>query len=306
MCWKSLVEKSVDLPATMPSFPRNLKWVGIKGLKCYVYFKPIFETDSNPKALLCNIDIYTSLSRDRRGVHLSRLSQELINLSEKKIWDIAVFCKELADNVRKSQKQQCSKINLKTDYVIKNTTSLTSKNTLVPLQIGMRVITSGDHTYYQSILSSKTIVVCPCGIEMFKTVLKHNANRNSSNSHFPSHSQRATIKLSVTSSIPVAHKELFEIIASVTPILGTTLKRPDEFDLLNNVFNNPMFCEDLVRVTLEKADKYFKNKDISRIDVTVLSDESIHPYSVFTQGDIRGGKEHLGNKFEDIVEEDAP
>lgn len=300
------VKESVDLPGTKPSLIYNLKWVGIEGLKSYICFKPLFKNDLNPTQLMCNVDMYTDLNRNRRGVHLSRLSEEFLKLSnEKTFYNVAVFCKKLADNIRSSQKQQYSKVNITTKHIIKKETSVTSKVTLIPLQIGMTVITFEESTIYLSSLSAETIIVCPCGVEMFKTILKHNTKRNNVDNIYPSHSQSAILKFSIASSIPVPHNDLFEITKKTIPLIGTTLKRPDEFDLLNNVFNNPLFCEDLARVALDKVIKYINIDEVLKIEVSIRSKESIHPYSVVAYGEMLGKKQYIGSKLEASIKGDV-
>lgn len=299
------VKESIDLQDTKPNLMYNLKWVGIEGLKSYIFFKPVFEND-NPLRLMCNVDMYTNLTRNRRGVHLSRFSEEFSKLlKQKDFYDVAIFCKTLADNIRSSQKQQYSKVNITAKHIIEKKTSVTSKTTLIPLQTGMTVITSEETTVYLSSVSAETIIVCPCGVEMFKTMLKHTTNGSKVNNQYPSHSQRATLKFSIASSTPISHNDLVEIIRKITPLIGTTLKRPDEFDLLYNVFDSPAFCEDLARVALDKLTKFIDTDEFSKIEVSVRSDESIHPYSVVAYGEMLGNEQCIDSKLEAIIKGDV-
>lgn len=87
--------------------------------------------------------------------------------------------------------------------------------------------------------------------------------------------------------------------------IGATLKRPDEFDLLRNVFNNPAFCEDLARVALDKLTIFIDTDEFSKIEVSVRSDESIHPYSVVAYDEKLGNEQRIDSKLETLIKGDV-
>lgn len=87
--------------------------------------------------------------------------------------------------------------------------------------------------------------------------------------------------------------------------IGTTLKRPNEFDLLHNVFNNPAFCEDLARVALYELIICIDTDEFSKIEVSVRSNEIIHPYSVVVYGEMLGNEQHIDSKLKAIIKGDV-
>lgn len=273
-----------------PGISLPLEWVGIENLESNVSFTPLFPADPNPVHITCSVDLYTSLSGDKRGVHLSRFSEAFFKIKRLPPRPVLQFCRELSREIRKTQNQKYGRVRLHSKHFVEKETSITSKPTLFPLRFGADVIASPSNTIYLSSTAITIITVCPCGLEMSKASkgFSSTKSRVSDFRNSFSHTQRATLEITVTSRKPFSYEYLLQIAEDVAPFVSVTLKRPDEFDLIRKVYKDSMFCEDIVRKALKKTNRYLKNPnlDCSKFRISVRSEESIHPFSVVTYGEL--------------------
>jgi GTP cyclohydrolase FolE2 len=281
------MRRTTDLPGTRPSLPYELEWVGAEGIWSSICFRPVIEGDPDPLWLMCNVDMHTSLDGSRRGVHLSRLPEELVRMKRKDGVDTVLgFCEKLATRIRDVQAQQRGRVRISAQHCIERVTRATKIPTLIPIKLGATVTVCETGIIYSSSLSVETIIVCPSGMSM----LREKAGRRTrvdadSLDIYPSHSQRALLTLTTTSSMPTAYERLLDMAEKATPLVGTTLKRPDELDLLVRVFSDPLFCEDLVRRCLDEINRDVGSVGVdSTFEASVRSEESIHPFSVVAYG----------------------
>jgi len=265
-----------DLHTCNPTVFLPIKWTGIESINFIGKFRPLFEGDPNPVSIACTANLYSSLKKDQRAVHISRFVEVLHKELASAPKSIPEFCKEIAENIRRTQKQDFGRIKLICKHSVKKRTSITKRYTNIPIVMTSDVITGPGQCVYRSSLSCSTIITCPCGLEM--THIK-------SEKVF-SHTQRAIIKVMVVSTIEVMYSALLKVLESVCIPLGTLLKRPDELKLIEDSFEEPKFCEDIARDALKCLEEHFefhnKRGNIIKFMVSVKSNESIEPFSIVT------------------------
>lgn len=282
-----------DLHNCKPDVPLPIKWVGVESISFIGKFQPQFEGDPNPVSMACTANLYSSLKKDQRAVHISRFIETLHKELATICRSTSQFCKEIAENIREVQKQDYGRVKLTCRHNVKRKTPMTNHYTTIPIVLTSDVIAGPKGCVYKSSLSCKTIITCPCGLEM--TSIK--------SEKIFSHTQRATIKVVVVSTIEVMYSTLLKIIESVCFPLGTLLKRNDELKLIENSFKNPKFCEDVARDTLKLLEEQFKlsneRENIIKLLVSVKSNESIEPFSIVSyiekEGLYKQDKVNTGN-----------
>jgi len=289
-----------DLPDDKPPFPLPVKWVGIENIEYCGHFKPHFQGDPDPVHMACNISLYCSLSKDQRGVHVSRFPEILIRESDSSPKSILQFCRDIAEGIRKSQRQECSRVKLLCKHTIKRKSPVAQRPTLIPLLLGADVIVSPKGCTNEASLEFEIITMCPCVLEMAKSEVTRNylteksspSSTRSFDSLFTpfSHTQRARLKLSVTTESEIEYSELLKVAEEVSCLVSTTLKRPDEFRIVQDALNNPAFCEDMVRHALVAMKRHFKGSypkvPLLKLTAMIDSHESIHPFSLVAYGEI--------------------
>jgi len=284
-----------DLPESEPTLRVPLKWVGIEAIPHTLGFKPEFDGDPNPVYMACNISMFSSLSKTRRGVHISRLPETLVEEMQHGPFSMFQFCRNLADSIREVERQDCAMVKLICKHTIQRKTSVTKKPTLIPLLLGAELTASPSGFIYNPSLELEIMIMCPCVVEMSKANNRGKSRKQMNlretglgDGRF-SHSQRAMLKLSVFSQEAIRHSELLDIAERVAGIVGTTVKRPDELQLIQKALRNPAFCEDIVRKTLCLLKTHFKRlpkMKVLKVAASIQSHESIHPFSIIASGDL--------------------
>lgn len=277
-----------DLADLKPAFPISIKWIGIESIDLCVPFKPIFEEDLDPVYMACKFSLYCSLDKHRRGAHISRFPEILIEESHSSPKSIFHFCKAIADNIRKSQKQEYGRIRLFCEHSIEKKSPIAQKPTLVPLLLGVDMMVSSSHLINEAFIEFDIITMCPCVLEMSSRVRANSGDRFVGSF---SHTQRARLKLTVIDNGQIDYKKILEVAEEVSLLVSTTLKRPDELHLVRNAFSNPVFCEDIVRHALVAMKHRFEvsSSETSslKLKATIRSHESIHPFSIVATGETR-------------------
>ncbi|MCC6016125.1 MAG: GTP cyclohydrolase I FolE2 [Desulfurococcaceae archaeon] len=262
-----------DVHRVKPLLPIHIDDVCIKGLR----IKLCKDNGEDSECSLAVIDVCTDLDKGFRGVHISRSIEALLNVFNKftytSLLDIQyklkIICKELLARHEYSYKAS-SRLSFE-DVKNFDTAPLT-------LIIASEVSRDGFEKYYLKVVG-KGSTVCPCAQQVYAFIEKLGLI------NAPSHMQRASITLYVSSSKPIDVNvdELLDIVVtSFSAPMKTLLKRVDEYRLVKEAFSNPKFAEDVARETIHRAYRVFRDKlsRDSKIGVKVVSYESIHPYNL--------------------------
>ena len=230
--------------------------VGIKSLR----YPLSIEIDNKPQATIATLNLYTELSSDKKGTHMSRFievieefklpinHQNLIKLNQ----NIATHCEanksivNLQCTIFLDKIAPVSKISSKLDY---------------ELQIES-ILDNGEFNYTVSIqIPVKSL--CPCS----KAISQYGA-----------HNQRSHIIVNVTSKNEINIAEIIKLVeAQASCEVYSLLKRGDEKYVTEHAYENPKFVEDAVRDVVIAL----KQNGYTNYTVSVENFESIHNHSAY-------------------------
>jgi GTP cyclohydrolase-4 len=257
-----------DTQDTRPTVRKGLERVGITNLKTPIqtvwkgknyYFIP-------------NIEIVIDLEANKKGIHMSRLVEAIAEAVEEETASPRGSIEEIERNVlgalSKRHPFRRGEIRMETDLVLGKTTPVSGKKTNEAHQVKVTVVKDGQR--HTKILSVRVFgnTVCPHSME---TAGKP-------------HIQRAFGELTIETDFKslVGLEEMVECVEeSFSSEVYTLLKTEDEKHVVDKMFRNPKFVEDVARDILASARKRFRGCKISS---KVVSEESIHRHDVIAEG----------------------
>ncbi|TWJ35151.1 GTP cyclohydrolase FolE2 [Bacillus paralicheniformis] len=207
----------------------------------------------------------TSLARGRKGINMSRLTEQLQRYHEAN-WTIDVhtlkdFAKDLADNME----QQSASVSVSFPWYFQRLSPETKLSGLMHADIHMTVSYHENKGFSQTVgITAHVTTLCPCSKEI---------------SEYSAHNQRGIIKITAHINEQAEMPDDFktELLAAAetnaSAKLHPVLKRPDEKRVTEQAYENPRFVEDVIRLTA--ADLYEMNW-ISAFEIECRNEESIH------------------------------
>lgn len=234
-----------------------LNWVGIKNHPFRASIKMSDEIYPLTGRIQCGVSLGDSL----KGIHMSRLSEEINNFFDK---ELNINSMSQMSNIildRLSTKNVW--INFKLQLFLKQKAPISKKEGYESVNIQV------DHLNLSKKISN-TISLFVTGTSLCPA--------SKANSRFGAHSQRSKIKISFPFTDNL--KEYLEIIylnfsARTYPIL----KIQDEIQVTEQAYENPKFVEDLVRDLITSLHK----KKLPFNCIKCENYESIHNYDVFAE-----------------------
>ncbi|MEC1259765.1 GTP cyclohydrolase FolE2 [Bacillus swezeyi] len=207
----------------------------------------------------------TNLDKSRKGINMSRLTEQLQRYHEKN-WTVDLntlkdFTKELADNME----QQSASVSVSFPWYFQRRSPETELPGLMHADIHMKVSYKENTGWAQTVgMTSHVTTLCPCSKEI---------------SEYSAHNQRGIISITAhihdKAEMPDDFKT--ELLAAAetnaSAKLHPVLKRPDEKRVTEQAYENPRFVEDIIRLTA--ADLYEMDW-ISAFDIECRNEESIH------------------------------
>jgi len=283
----------LDVQNSKPQVLLGLNKVGCKGIK-----KQIIR-DGN--TLYADIDAYVDLAGDRKGIHMSRIIEnidEIIEKIDKKVNNCEDFCVEIAKKIIETQNDaERSEVNLTADFSTQRDKFGKSVEKIYKL-LASGIITKKERNIeIRKKIGCKVLGLnaCPCAQETIKQrtaeKLKNFFNEEQiykilSVMPLATHNQRAEITL-IVETPENEHVELEDLIDvcenSFSSEIFEMLKRPEEASVVENAHAKPLFVEDSVRKVAENFYKMYGNLRNGIINVKVKSFESIHPHDAFAE-----------------------
>ncbi|MBN2251709.1 MAG: GTP cyclohydrolase I FolE2 [Candidatus Altiarchaeota archaeon] len=252
-----------------PRVQEDLERVGVTNLKTIV----MTDWKGHKYNFVPRIELTIDLDRERRGAHMSRLIESITETIEEEIVIRRGSLEEVEKAILKKLKgkhhYRKAQVSMETDLVIPRKTPKTGKPSMETYGISVKVTHSEG--VYGKVLTVKVLgnTVCPHALE--QTMGK-------------SHIQRAEAVLEMETAYenPVELEDMIDCVEGSFPseIYGL-LKTEDEIYVVNKMFDNPKFVEDVTRDILDRAGKRFKG---CRIRVRTISQESIHRHDVIAEG----------------------
>jgi len=219
-----------------------------------------------------NIEITIDLDRRRKGIHMSRLIEAITEAVEeetlKSRGSIEAIEKRVLDRLAKRHPYRRGEIRMAADFVVYRRTPSSRRKTAETH--GIEVAVMRDGRKYRKRLKVTVIgnTVCPHSMVT--------AGRP--------HIQRAVGELTVETDYArmVGLEEMVECVEeSFSSPVYTLLKTSDEKALVEMMFDNPRFVEDVTRGMLDAAKARFRG---ARIRAKAVSQESIHRHDVIAEG----------------------
>lgn len=252
----------------MPLVKESIDRVGISGLRTGLKLR----TKSGESSFTADIDLFIDLEDIRKGIHMSRLVEsinEVVSSSSRR--PKSTFEKlglDILNELKKRHKYSKGEIVIKTTLLVRRHTPVTNKPTDEPYDVSVSVI-SRDNSFFKK-LRVKAVgnTLCPHSLETTKG---------------KAHVQRAELdfQIEVPLEEEIRLEELVEICEkSFSSPTYTVLKTNDEAALVEHMFQNPKFVEDVARDCFKQA-KNLKFKGTVKIRAT--SFESIHKHNAISE-----------------------
>jgi GTP cyclohydrolase-4 len=270
------MEYDIQTQDKEPEYQVYLTNVGIKNLKTFIKIK----RDSKQYRFITDVEVVVDLKSHLKGVHMSRLVESVTEILTDETNDEAVSFEELNERVLKKLFHKLpyekSHIIMRFEFAHETKTPISNRKSIEVYPIQIHTICNGNSNdiHYLTVKASGN-TACPHALAVAEGKRTH--------------VQRAISSLTVSGhreQIPKI-EEMIEILeSSFSSPTFSVLKTVDEAWVVERMFENPLFVEDVCRTLLNKADKAFPDKKIN-ISAEVVSEESIHKHDVVARGSIK-------------------
>jgi len=259
----------IELQDKKPEIKESLERVGITGLKSIV----MTNWKNRKYNFVPEIELTLDLDKERKGIHMSRLVESIAECIEEEVeirhGSLEEVEKSILEKLKEKHPFNHAEITMKTDLIIPQKTPVTGKRTMEAHEISVKV--SCNNGVYTKVLKVKVLgnTVCP-----------HAMNKNKGRTHI----QRAMGMLEIETEYEheIELEEMIKCVELAFPSeVYTLLKTEDERYIVNEMFQNPKFVEDVTRGILINAKRKFKN---CKIRAKTISQESIHRHDVIAEG----------------------
>ncbi|WP_297498627.1 GTP cyclohydrolase IV [Thermococcus sp.] len=262
----------IETQEERPAIREPLRKVGITNLRSVakinwkgrVYtFLPVFE-------------VTIDLPAEKKGIHMSRLVESITEAMseavEEEVKEAHTSLEELGRCIIKrlegKHPHKRAEVWIRTHLIIPRETPASKRLSYEPYDVEVGVIKNEDGSF-EKVLRVKVIgnTVCP-----------HAMANNSGKTHI----QRAIGELEVKAPFDrgITLEEMVNVVeSSFSSPTYTLLKTPDENAVVQKIFENPKFVEDVAREIFSKAKERFSGK----VHVRVISQESIHKHDVIAE-----------------------
>ena len=275
-----------DIPSFESKHALYIDRVGtINNLSFVLLFNPFVK-----KYLMTEVDtkMYISLDENKKGIHMSRLQEILVNIPlEKEFYTLVELAKYILDFIILSQKSKQIEVILQSNSFIDTEGNFTKKKSRQPITLISSIVLNGNEIVYKYGIKLRIMTACPCTLEYSKQKSRNYSyefdNRNGFNGDFPqlyTHSQAGYLTVIVeTKQIQFEIENLYQKICKSVHIVESVLKRPDEHFLVHKNHNKPMFCEDVCRDVAVSVASILNEFDA--LEIIAELEESIHPHKAY-------------------------
>lgn len=262
------VETQEEKPEIMEPLHRvgitNLRTVARINWKGRVYtFLPVFEV---------TIDV----PAEKKGIHMSRLVESITEAMSEAVEEEVMGAHRSLEELGRAvirrlegkHPHRHAEVWIRTHLIVPRETPASGKVSYEPYDVEVGVIKNGDGSF------EKVLHVKVTG----NTVCPHAMANNDGKTHI----QRAVGELEVRTAFDeeIALEDMIDVVeGSFSHPTYTLLKTVDENAVVQGMFANPKFVEDVAREILAKAKERFNG----RIHVRVISNESIHKHDVIAE-----------------------
>ncbi|MFW9995133.1 MAG: GTP cyclohydrolase, FolE2/MptA family [Candidatus Odinarchaeota archaeon] len=270
-----------DTQNTKPEAALRLTEVGIQKLKTLM----TIERNGTVFKFIPVCDLFIDLPENLKGAHLSRLVEAITAVLTREAPAYHESVERMAVTVLNKVFEKHpfirAKISLEFDFAVVSMTPKSEKQSIEVYRIKVTCVKQKEHVdpYFRVTVTSRGNTACPHGL---------------ATSNGRTHIQRAVGMLTVMGieeNVP-AFEEMIDVVEnSFSSRTYSILKTVDEVAVINRMYENPSFCEDVTRRILAEAQNSFVKKTgrILDIEAKTISEESIHKHNVSSRGEIKNG-----------------
>jgi GTP cyclohydrolase IV len=258
----------IDTQDNVPKIKECLDKVGIEGIRAHLkIIRQNIEYSHLPI-----IDMNIDLPDNKKGAHMSRLPETINEVISRKTEGIKEsleeFGNEVLEEIQKKHSYQRAELTIKTTLILDKLTPVTHKKSIEPYDILTKVIKNNGTTL-------KYLEVKVIGNTLCPHCLKVTGDKT--------HIQRADLQLGILTDLKtdISYEEMIKLCEDCfSSPTYTVLKTEDEKFVVEQMFRNPKFVEDLTRECFNKT----KNLGIkAEVSVRAVSYESIHKHNVISE-----------------------
>lgn len=283
--WDNFISLVTDIPSQHPHFFMPINWVGVSDLTFPLNLKNF------PYPFTVKADIGCGLSKSKRGIHTSRIIEDVFHMARNPQEHIVSFIRQVSLKAKQRNPSDYSFAKISASGFYEKITN--NKTSINPFKI----LASSEFDKKKEIsshgLSFQILTACPCtqsyskynsakriqesfGLEAGNHILKH---INTS-----THMQRTNVDLLIQDeSACVDSMDLVELLNENFACSSELLKRKDEHILVEKSSSNPMFTEDVARKLCSSIAPLLTSLNSSAvISILVVAEESIHAHNVTT------------------------
>lgn len=282
-----------DLQAAEPEIRLSLTRAGVTGVQKAIRVRH----EGRETVMAAEIECTVDLSREQKGVHMSRFPELFEEAIESVVTSEALHVETLAEHIARHivgrQSALRAEARITARWPVRRTTPVSRLSTqeMVSL-IGIAAATS-DRTRRVVGVEATGINACPCAqglvrgraAERLLEAGYEDADRILDLVPLATHNQRGRGSLYVGTERQLDANDLVEIVqASMSAPIYELLKRPDELFVVEHAHLQPRFVEDSVRLSLKGAlDAMPDLADGDFLFARQLNFETIHAHDVVAE-----------------------
>lgn len=249
-----------DVQIDKPAHEISIERVGIKDIK---YPVRILKKSNDYQHTIADFELSVFLPPNARGTHMSRF---VSTIERYKQHIDGTKLKTILEDISKTFNTTHGYIKIIFPYFIEKRAPISHISSIMETECGYKNSIENGKISTSLIVKVPVTTLCPCSKEISK---------------YGAHNQRAIITLEVDEKDFIWFEDLIDLIerCASSPIYPL-LKREDEKYVTERAYENPKFVEDLVREIFYELKRKYISK-ISKVKITVESDESIHTHKAF-------------------------
>jgi len=266
-------ELLTDEAKTMPEINTYIDFVGISELP--VEFP--FHYNDTVKNINGNCSVEIDLDEFHKGTHMSRIVDAITIFCDEIHYDLLKDIENLLRELIKGQAKNKGRISFSLALHDSIYAPITKRKSIVKVPLIISLMVENKSVYNEISIEYGINNICPCvktgNFEMYSTSL--------------SHMQRGKVKYTISDysgDITTLIKFCLE-----NQQLYTSLKREDEIFIVNELYENAFFCEDICRKKSVDFENRFSGV-FKKCIVHIKTEESIHVHNVSAEKIIYGSR----------------
>ncbi|RJS85150.1 GTP cyclohydrolase I FolE2 [Candidatus Bathyarchaeota archaeon] len=272
-----VAEIARDVQNEAPLLPLIIDRVGVKGVKRRVKIGEL----ENPSFFDVEINAYVDLPRDRRGVHMSRIIEAILDaVKDERVGEYKNLCEVLKHVGRGLLSRHPYSRRVEVEFKTMQYMNVDDDvEETVNVSFFLLLHRKGK-VEWRIKVEVEGMTVCPCAQAVYSSLEKVEPTRGLS------HTQRTRLSIDVkTFDRPASVDWLVKAaLESFSSPVHSLLKRRREYEVVKSAFEKPRFIEDTVRraffLTVRKlVEENFGPE--TEVEVVGESYESVHPFNAY-------------------------